>query len=46
MLANNENPKNKYLKSLSPIYKKEPIKITNIHLKNLVKIKCHMNIYK
>ena len=32
-------PKNEYLKSLSPIYKKLPVKITNVHLKKLVKIK-------
>ena len=31
-------PKNKYLKSISPIYKNLPVKITNVHLKNLVKI--------
>ena len=32
-------PKNKYLKSLSPIYKKSLIKKTNVYLKNLLKIK-------
>ena len=31
-------PKNKYLKSLSPTYKKKPIEITNALLKTLVKI--------
>ena len=31
-------PKNKYLKSISPKYKNLPVKITNVHLKNLVKI--------
>ena len=39
-------PKNKYLKSLSPTYKKKPIEITNVVLKTFLKIKCHMNIYK
>ena len=32
-------PKNEYLKSLSPIYNKIPVKITNGQFKNLVKIK-------